>query len=320
MSDTYLKPDWEEAQLRSIRDGVGEGLVKIGEDKRVVVLSGDLAESTRAGKFYEVYPERFFEMGVQEQNMVGVASGMASEGLVPFAVSYASFSPGRSYEQVRVSVCLSNLGVKLIGSHGGVATGVNGPTHQATEDIALMRVLPNMTVLVPADATQAREATVAAFSYPGPVYIRTARPATPDFTKEQAFEVGKTYRYREGRDATIVACGTMVYECLTVAQGLHNRGIECEVLNVSTIKPLDKETILKSVAKTRKVVSVEDHQVVGGLGGAVAELLSEELPARLKRIGIQDRFGVSGDWEQVYEKMGLDRAWITEVIRQFVLS
>lgn len=316
----HLKLDWRTANKRAIRDGVGEGLLKIGEDERVVVLSGDVAGSTRVHKFEEIWPNRFFEMGVAEQNMMGVAAGMASEGLTPFVSSYATFSPGRNWEQIRVSVCLSNLNVKIIGGHAGVATGVNGPTHQATEDIALMRVLPHMTVLVPADATQCAASIEAAYKHPGPVYIRATRPETPDFTKQIPFEIGKVYKYRDGKDVTIAACGIQVWECLMVTEELAQQGIACEVLNVSTIKPLDRITILESVKKTGRMMTVEDHQVSGGMGSAIAELLSEKYPVRIKRLGVADRFGVSGDWEDVYKQVGLDRDTLREAIRRFVLD
>lgn len=320
MQNNYLKLDWRTAEKRAIRDGVGEGLISIGEDPRVVVLSGDLAESTRVKKFAEEHADRFFEMGIQEQNIVGVAGGLASEGLIPYAASFATFLSGRAWEQVRVVVAMSSLNVKLIGSHGGVSVGENGPTHQATEDIALMRVLPKMTVVVPADATQAAAAIVAAYEQEGPVYIRTARPMTPDFTKKIKFEIGKVYKYREGKHVTVCACGIQVWEALMVAEELSKQGMECEVLNVSTVKPLDKETILTSARKTGVVVTVEDHQKEGGMGSAVAELLSEEYPVRVKRLGIDNRFGVSGKYTEVYKAVELDRESLREKIREFVYA
>jgi transketolase len=314
-SDKYLIPEWRTALKKSVRVGMGESLAKMGAThKNLVVLTADLAESTKVAAFAEGYPERFFDTGVAEQNMVGIAAGLAFTGHVPFVCSYATFSPGRNWEQIRVSVCLSRANVKIIGSHAGVATGVNGPSHQGTEDIAMMRVLPNMVVLVPADATQALAATEAAYKHIGPVYLRTTRPDTPDFTKTMPFEIGKAYVYREGRDLTICACGIQVWDSLIVAEELAKSGIECEVINVSSIKPLDSFTILESAQKTKRVITIEDHQVAGGMGSAVMEMLSEKYPVPIKRIGIRDRFGLSGNWEDVYKELGLDRSSLKKVV------
>jgi transketolase len=312
--DKYLIPEWRTAPRRAIRDGLGEGILKVGGDERVVVLTANLAESTRVKKFYETYPERFFDVGVSEQNMAGVAAGLSFVQMIPFMTSFASFSPGRNWEQIRISIALSKANVKIIGSHGGVATGENGPSHQANEDIALMRALPNMIVLVPADATEAEAVVRAAYGYEGPVYIRTARPNTANFTKKIDFEIGKAYVYREGSDITICACGIQVYDSLMVAEELAKEGIGCEVINVSSIKPLDHHTIAESIRKTGKVVTIEDHQIAGGMGSAIAEFVSEECPVPLKRIGIQDRFGISGKWEEVYKEVGLDRVSLKKAV------
>ncbi|HBD02475.1 MAG: tkt, transketolase, transketolase [Microgenomates group bacterium GW2011_GWC1_46_16] len=317
-SDKYLISEWRTAPKRAIRDGVGEALVKIGEDERVVVLSADLAGSTRVDKFAETFPDRFFELGVAEQNMAGVAAGVAFTGLIPFMASYAAFSPGRNWEQIRISIALSKANVKIIGSHGGVATGKNGPSHQGTEDIALTRVLPNMTVLTPADATQCQTMIEAAYKLVGPVYIRTARPETPNFTKKYDFEIGKIEKYREGRDVTICASGIPVWESLMVAEELAKEGVECEVLNISTIKPLDRETIIESARKTNKVITIEDHQIAGGMGSAIAELLGEEYPVPIKRMGITDKFGLSGEWEEVYKWFGLDRVSLKKAVVDYL--
>lgn len=314
-NDKYLIPEWRTAPKKAIRDGVGEGLLKLGsEHEDVVVLTADLAESVRVRDFANEYPERFFDVGVAEQNMIGVAVGLANEGLVPFVASYATFSPGRSWEQIRVSVCLSNANVKIIGSHAGVSSGKNGPSHQGTEDIAIMRVLPNVVVLTPADANQAVAAIAVAYKHDGPVYIRTTRPDTPNFTKPKEFEIGKSYVYREGEDITICACGIQVWDSLMVADELSREGIECEVINISTIKPLDYYTIVESAKKTRKVITIEDHQVMGGMGSSVAEMLGEKYPIPVKRKGIADRFGKSGDWEEVYRDVGLDRASLKKAV------
>lgn len=320
-SDKLLNPDWRTSAKKAIRTGMGEGLVDLGAKySDVVVLTADLAESVRVREFAEAYPERFFDVGVAEQNMIGVASGLANGGFVPFAASYATFSPGRSWEQIRVSVSLSNSNVKIIGSHGGVSSGVNGPSHQATEDITIMRTLPKMVVIAPADATQCQAAVSASYAYNGPVYIRTTRPESPNFTKPVEFEIGKIYTYREGRDVTLAACGIQVWDCLMVADELVKIGIEAEVLNVSTIKPLDKNTLLYSVGKTKKLVTVEDHQIDGGMGSALMECVGEYSPVPVKRIGINNRFGMSGEWEGVYREMGLDRESLFKSIKEFVLD
>lgn len=318
-NNKYLITEWRTAPKMAIRDGVGRGLVRIGGDhQNVVVLTADLAESVRVREFGDHYPERFFDVGVAEQNLIGVAAGMAFEGFVPFTASYATFSPGRSWEQIRVSVALSGANVKIIGAHAGVATGVNGPSHHATEDIALMRVLPNMVVLVPADARQAESAISVAYQHTGPVYIRSTRPDTPNFTKNGEIEIGKAYVYREGRDVTICACGIQVWDSLMVADELAKVGIECEVINVSSIKPLDHYTIIESAKKTGKVITIEDHQIMGGMGSAVTEILGELFPVKIKRIGVEDRFGMSGKPEEVYQKMGLDRESLKKAVVDYL--
>lgn len=314
-NEKYLITEWRTALKKAIRVGMGEGLVKLGGERSdVIALTADLGESVKVRDFAEAFPDRFFDVGVAEQNMIGVAAGLANEGFAPYVASYATFSPGRNWEQIRVSVCLSNANVKIIGSHAGVSSGLNGPSHQGTEDIALMRVLPNMVVIVPADATQAECAIQASYSHTGPAYIRTTRPDTSNFTKPVRFEIGKAYVYREGRDITICACGIQVWDALMVADELSKEGIECEVINVSTIKPLDSLTILGSVKKTGKLITFEDHQIIGGMGSAITELFGEKYPILIKRIGIQDRFGISGNWEEVYSKVGLDRTNLKKAV------
>lgn len=318
-NDQYLILEWRSAKKKAIRTGMGEGLVKLGaEHEEVVVLTADLAGSTRVRDFAELYPERFFDTGVAEQNMVGVAAGLANEGFVSYAASYATFSPGRSWEQIRVSVALSKANVKIIGSHAGVSSGKNGPSHQGTEDIAIMRVLPNMVVLVSADANQATSVIEAAYKHQGPVYIRTCRPDTSNFTKPIPFEIGKAYVYREGKDLTICACGIQVWDVLMAADELSHAGIECEVINVSSIKPLDHDAIVASAKKTGRVMTIEDHQIIGGMGSAVAEMLAEEYPVPIEFLGIQDRFGASGDWEEVYRMVGLDRESIKQAVIDYL--
>lgn len=306
--------------MRALRAGFGDGLLRIGNNENVIVLSADLAGSTKVLPFEEKWPDRFFEVGVAEQNMAGIAAGLALEGFVPYMSSYAVFSPGRNWEQIRVSIAFTRANVKILSSHGGIATGKNGPSHQALEDIALMRVLPGMTVLTPADATQCTAAVTAAYHHTGPVYIRATRPDTPDFTKDIPFEIGKSYIYRTGKDVSIFASGIQVWDALMAAESLSLEGIECEVINVCSVKPLDESTLVTSVQKTRIAVTIEDHQSAGGMGSAVAELLSEHCPVHTLRIGVDDSFGISGDYAHVYEKFGLDRKSLQEKIRGFVLN
>ena len=290
-----------------IRKGFGRGLKKAGElDENVVAACADLTESTQMHLFREAFPDRFVEIGVAEQNLVTVGSGLAAMGKVPFVSSYAAFSPGRNWEQIRTTIALNDRPVKIVGSHAGVSVGPDGATHQMLEDIALMRALPNMVVLAPGDSVEAEKATLAMAKDKRPNYMRLAREATPIFTTpETPFEIGQAYVLREGHDVTLVASGTMTYQALEAANKLEQDGIHAEVVHVPTIKPLDNETILKSAEKTRAVVTAEEAQITGGLGGAVAELLSEELPTIMARIGVKDRFGESGAPAELLKVFGL---------------
>jgi transketolase len=303
-----------------IRKGFGRGLLKAGEDNpQVVAACADLTESTQMNLFEEKFPDRFFEIGVAEQNLVTVGSGLAAMGKIPFVSSYAAFSPGRNWEQIRTTICLNDRPVKIVGSHAGVSVGPDGATHQMLEDIALMRVLPNMVVIVPCDSLQAEKATLAMASDKRPNYLRLAREATPVITQpETPFEIGKSYVYREGKDVTIFACGTLVYESLVAAEILHSEGINAEVVNVATIKPLDEETILKSASKTRLVVTAEEAQINGGLGGAISELLSEHLPTKIHRIGMQNRFGESGEASELIKHFHMDGVSIAQDTKELV--
>ena len=284
----------------------------------VVVLSADLSGSTRAKKFAEKYPERFIECGVAEQNMMGIAAGLALSGKTPFVTSFAVFSPGRNWEQLRVSVCYSQANVKIASTHAGLLTGADGATHQALEDIALTRVLPNLVVLSPADFYQAKKATRAAAEYKGPVYIRLTRDKTTIFTKEkETFEIGKAEVLRRGRDLTLIGTGPIVYEALQAAEKLRDKA-RIEVINLPTIKPLDKMAILASVEKTGKVATVEDHQVFGGIGSAVAEFLGEELPVPVIKIGMPDIFGESGKGRELWEKYGLTAEGIVRRLEKVI--
>ncbi len=289
------------------RNGYGEGLLELGEtDKDVVVLSADLAESTRAYAFGSKYPERFFEVGVAEQNMMGIAAGLALSGKIPFVSSYATFSPGRNWDQLRVSVCYSLANVKIAGSHSGLSVGPDGATHQALEDIAITRVLPNLTVVVPCDYHEARKCTVAAASHKGPLYFRLGREKTPVITDADApFEIGKAVVFREGADVTIIGAGPLLYEALLAAEALAQKGIEAAVINCHTIKPIDKKTIVAHAKKSGAVVTVEEHQIYGGLGSAVAEVLAQEYPVPMEMVAVPDQFGESGQPHELLEKFQL---------------
>lgn len=302
--NNYLAKD---VVVEPTRKGFGRGLLEAGKrNENVVALSADLTESTQISLFRDAFPERFVEIGVAEQNLVTVGSGLASQGKIPFVSSYAAFSPGRNWEQIRTTICLNEQPVKIVGSHAGLYTGADGATHQMLEDIALMRVLPNMVVVVPGDALEAERATLALAADPRPGYLRLTREATPVLTTEKTpFEIGKAYVYERGSDVTIIATGVMTYRALLAAEILYKDGIEAEVIHVPTIKPLDGATILESVKKTGAVVTVEEAQIAGGLGGAIAELLAEHVPAPLRRIGVKDSFGESGTPEELLKKHGL---------------
>jgi transketolase len=290
-----------------IRKGFGRGLKKAGElDKNVVAACADLTDSTQMSLFKEAFPDRFIEIGVAEQNLVTVGAGLTAVGKIPFVSSYAAFSPGRNWEQIRTTICLNDRPVKVIGSHAGISVGPDGATHQMLEDIALMRAMPNMVVLAPCDSVEAEKMTIAMAKDKRPNYMRLAREATPVFTTEETpFEIGKAYIFDSGNDVTLIATGTMTYQALAAAEKLFKDGIDAEVIHVPTIKPLDAATILKSVKKTGAVVTIEEGQINGGLGGAIAELLGEELPTPLVRVGMKDRFGESGKPEELLEHFGL---------------
>lgn len=285
-----------DVELEPIRAGFGRGLKAAGEaDERLVALCADLTESTQMHLFRDAFPKRFIEVGIAEQNLVTVASGLARAGKIPFTSSYAAFSPGRNWEQIRTTIALNNQPVKIIGSHAGVSVGPDGATHQMLEDIALMRVLPNMVVIAPGDSIEAEKATRAIAVNDRPSYLRLAREKTPVIsTEESPFEIGKAYVVKEGRDVSFFGTGTMTYQLLRAAKALEAQGIDAEVVHVPTIKPLDSETLLASARKTGRVVTAEEAQAAGGFGSAVAEMLSERLPMPVRRIGMHDRFGESG--------------------------
>lgn len=308
MNEFNLVDITKKLQAEPIRAGFGRGLKKAGElDERVVAACADLTSSTKMDDFAKAFPERFIEIGVAEQNLVTMGSGLAAMGKIPFVSSYAAFSPGRNWEQIRTTICLNDRPVKIVGSHAGVSVGPDGATHQMLEDIALMRVLPNMVVLAPADSVEAEKVTLAMARDRRPNYVRLAREATPVITTaDTPFEIGKAYVFTPGSDVTIITTGTMTYHALVAAEQLYKDGIDAEVVHVPTIKPLDAETILKSVRKTGCVITAEEAQAVGGLGGAVAELLADEHPAPMHRIGMRDRFGESGEPNELLVHFGLD--------------
>jgi transketolase len=309
MSNLHLVDiDSKDLASEPIRKGFGRGLKTAGEnDVNVVAACADLTDSTQMSLFKAAFPNRFVEIGVAEQNLVTVGAGLAAMGKIPFVSSYAAFSPGRNWEQIRTTACLNDRPVKIVGSHAGVSVGPDGATHQMLEDIALMRVLPNMVVIVPGDSVEAEKATLAMAKDGRPNYLRLAREATPIITTARTpFEIGKAYVYTPGTDLTIIATGTMTYQALVAAEQLYKDGIDAEVVHVPTIKPLDTATILKSVRKTGRAITVEEGQVAGGLGGAIAELLGEEHPVPLKRIGMYDRFGESGEPNELLAFFGLD--------------
>lgn len=290
-----------------IRKGFGRGLLKAGQiDDRVVALCADLTESTQIHLFAEAFPERYVEVGIAEQNLAGVGAGLAAMGKIPFISSYAAFSPGRNWEQIKTMACINDRPVKIVGSHAGLLTGPDGATHQMLEDITLMRTMPNMVVVVPGDSVEAEKATLAIAKSSQPSYLRLAREATPVITTaDTPFEIGKAYVFASGEDVTIISTGALTYQALKAADMLFKDGIDVEVLHVPTIKPLDEEAILKSARKTGHVITVEEGQINGGLGGAVAELLSEKLPTPIIRMGVKDRFGESGEPAELIEKFGL---------------
>lgn len=307
--------------MKSPRIAYGEALVELGEKNELVVaLDADLAHATQTALFGERFKDRFFNLGIAEQNMMGVAAGLSLCGFIPFASTFAIFGAGRAFEQIRNSICYPKLNVKIAVTHGGVTVGEDGASHQAIEDISLMRSLPNMTVIVPCDAIETKKAVFAAADIEGPVYIRIARPVAPIITKEEDnFEIGKAKVLKEGKDISIFATGLMVAKALEAAATLEDRGIDATVINIHTIKPLDEELILKEVAKTGKVVTVEEHTILGGLGSAVAEVLVEKgMKAKMKRIGIEDTFGQSGDPEQLLEHYGLSARNIVKVAEEMV--
>lgn len=295
------------ADLKATRDGFGEALVELGKTNgNVVVLSADLASSVRANWFKDKYPDRFFDFGVAEQDMMSTAAGFALSGKIPFAATFGVFASGRAWDQIRVSICYMNLNVKIAGSHGGISVGPDGASHQALEEIALMRVLPNMTVIVPCDSEEARLATIAAASHKGPVYLRLGREPLPIITDYRGdYKIGRAVTMADGTDLTIAGTGIMVQEALKAREELEKQGISARVINLHTIKPIDKEALIKAAKETGAIVTAEEHTVSGGLGGAVAEVLVENFPVPVRMVGMKDRFGESGEAKELMKYFGL---------------
>jgi transketolase len=302
------------------RDGVGSGLLKLGEiNKNVVALSAGVGDSTRAFKFKEKYPDRYVECGIAEQNMIGMSAGLALAGKIPYPSAFATFLPGRCYDQIRQSVCYANLNVKLVSTHAGLTVGKDGATHQMMEDIAMLRATPNIKVIVPADALEAEKAIIAVSKFNGPAYIRTGREKTPVFTLDETpFVVGKGITLKEGKDATIIACGFMVYQSLLAAEILEKEGISVRVINMHTISPIDKDIIVKAAKETGKIITAEEHQINGGLGGAVAEVLSENHPTPMKRVGMKNEFGRSGNASDLLKLFGLTENDVVDAVKSLL--
>ncbi len=310
-----------EVKKIATRESYGNALVELGkEHDNLVVLDADLAEATKTGMFKKAFPERHIDCGIAESNMIGIAAGLASTGKVPFCSSFAMFAAGRAFEQVRNSVGYPHLNVKIGATHAGISVGEDGASHQCNEDIALMRVIPGMTIINPSDDVEAKAAVKAAYEMEGPVYLRFGRLAVPVINDrpDYKFEIGKGIVLREGSDVTIIATGLEVNESLEAAKMLEADGISAQVINIHTIKPLDTELVVSAAKKTGKVVTVEEHSIIGGLGGAVAETLSEQCPTKMLRIGVMDTFGESGPAVKLLEKYGLDAAGIYGKVKAFL--
>lgn len=318
----FLNPKLGQADIEQVptRNGYGEALLELGaEDEKVVVLTADLAESTRVLDFAQKFPERFVECGVAEQNMMGIAAGLALYGKIPFVSSYAVFSPGRNWDQLRVSVCYSQANVKVAGAHTGISVGPDGATHQALEDIAITRVLPNLTVIVPCDAIEAKKTTLAAGKKIGPVYFRFGREKTPVMTSlDTPFEIGQAYVMKNGTDAVIIGSGPVLYNGLMAAEELEKEGISVMVINSHTIKPIDTQTIVRAAKTCGAVVTLEEHQTMGGCGSAVCEVLAQHYPVPVEMVGMPNSFGESGKPDELIEKYGMGKYAVMDAVRKVV--
>ena len=305
-------------EKKATTESYGEMLEKLGEEnKDIVVLDADLSAATKTSIFAKKYPDRFFDMGIAEANMIGVAAGMASCGKIPYVSTFAAFASGRAYDQIRSSICYPNLNAKICATHAGITVGEDGATHQMLEDLALMRALPNMTVLCPSDDVETKYLIEQISKIKGPVYVRLARLATPGIYEEnKTFEIGKAVQIGEGTDATVFATGVVVPEAIKAKELLEEEGIHIRVVDMHTIKPIDKEMIIKSAKETKKLISIEDHSVIGGLGSAISEVLTEEYPCKLVRMGIKDTFGKSGNAVELLKYFGLTSDAIIEQVKK----
>ncbi|MCL1835326.1 MAG: transketolase family protein [Oscillospiraceae bacterium] len=305
-------------ELIPTRDGYGKALLKlIEEDKRIIALDADVAKSTRTAWVAAKYPESFIDMGICEQDLVGTSAGLAIGGMIPFCTTYCVFLVGRAWDQIRTTVCYNNLNVKFAGAHAGISVGPDGATHQSLEDVALMRVLPNMRVIVPCDSIETEKAAIAAAKAEGPFFIRFGREAVPVITSEDTpFEIGKANTMRDGDDVVVFANGALVYEALVAAERLEKEGVSVMVVNLHTVKPLDAEAILAAAKKTGAVVTAEEHQIIGGTGSAVAELLAQHCPTPMEMVGVRDVFGESGTGEELMKKHGLSADGIIAAVKK----
>ena len=308
-------------EMKDTRSGFGAGLTELGKtNSKVVALCADLTGSLKMNEFQNNHPERFFQVGIAEANMMGIAAGMTIGGKIPFTGTFANFSTSRVYDQIRQSIAYSNKNVKICASHAGVTLGEDGATHQVLEDIGMMKMLPHMTVINPCDFNQTKAATLAIAEHMGPVYLRFGRPKVPNFTDEnQKFEIGKAVNLKDGNDVSIFATGHLVWEALEAVKILNELNINAEIINIHTIKPLDKDAVIKSVSKTRCVVTAEEHMLNGGLGDSIAQLLSREMPLPLEMVGVNDTFGESGTPRQLMEKYGLTSSDIVNAVKKVIL-
>ncbi len=306
-------------QMQMARDAYGKTLIELGhKNKDIVALDADLAQSTRTAGFGKVFPDRFFDLGVAEQNMMGVAAGLASCGKIPFASTFAMFATARAWDQIRNTICYNKLNVKIVVTHAGITVGPDGSSHQALEDIALMRVLPNIVIMVPCDAPQTRDVILAAAEHVGPVYVRMGRSKVPTIGGKKKFKMGKACILREGKDVSIIACGIMVKESLDAAEILARQGKEARVVNMHTIKPIDRAMILKCARETGRIVVCEEHMITGGLASAVSEVLSESYPVLMERIGVRDRFGQSGSLSELMREYNLTKEDIVKACQKLL--
>ena len=303
---------------KDTRSGFGEGLFEAAKkNENIVALCADLTGSVKMDKFAAEFPNRFFQIGIAEANMMGVAAGLTIGGKIPFAGTFAEFASGRVYDQIRQSIAYSNKNVKIAASHAGITLGEDGATHQTMEDLALMKLLPNMVVINPADFNQTKAATIAAAEYQGPVYLRFGRPKVPNFTPENIkFEIGKAWTLKEGKDVTVFATGHLLWKAVEAVEILSAKNIDVELINIHTIKPLDREAVLKSVAKTKAVVTAEEHLMNGGLGDSIAQLLAQKLPTPIEYVAVDDKFGESGTPEQLLEKYCLDTKDVVKAVEK----